>query len=282
MGKLQRETKTPIVSSDVSLGYQETRLGRTFQAVEGVSFAVPKGSTLGVLGESGSGKSTLARFFAGRGSAPSAKSDRIQLLSGEGACLGVPLSRLSTKLTRQLHAYVGFLEQDAGAKLSPDRNVGDLIFQPIEERIRKFDRAPLGELVAEMFDIVALPLTMLQKYPYELSKGQRQRVAVVRSLMLEPPVYIADEPTLGVDANNRPRIVELITWHRERTNATCLIVSHDITLLEALIHDVLVLQEGSAVGYADINEIFRFAEHPYVRQLADALRSNAYDEVAGD
>lgn len=282
MRKLDLDTQRPIIASDVSLGYQAKRLARVFEAVEGVSFEVPRGSSLGLLGESGSGKSTLARFLAGRAAASPQKSEQVQLLSGEGHTLGVRLSRLTARSARQLNAYVGFLEQDGGAKLAPDLNVGDLVFQPIEERIRRFDRSTLGELIAEMFDIVALPLTYLQKYPYELSKGQRQRVAVVRSLITEPLVYIADEPTLGVDANNRPRIVELISWYRERSNATCLIISHDIGLLEALIQEVLILQEGSTVGYGDINEIFRYADHHYVKQLAEALRSNAYDEVAGD
>src|SRR5699024_8166940 len=100
---------------------------------------------------------------------------------------------------------------------------------------------------------------------YELSKGQRQRVAVMRSLMLAPSLLVADEPTLGVDANNRPRIVDLLTWFRERTEANMILVSHDIGMLEALVHDVLVLQQGHLVGSGDINQIFRQADHSYVQ-----------------
>lgn len=270
-----------IKASDLSLGYQE-RPGKTFLAVEGVNLSLKNGSSLGILGESGAGKSTLATYLAGKADRAPHKSDRIHRVSGEGTVLGAPLAKLSRRLKSSVSAHVGYLEQDAGANLSPDLNVGDLIFQPIEERIRRFDRSELGEDVAEMFDIVALPLHMLQKYPYELSKGQRQRVAVIRSLIHSPKVYVADEPTLGVDANNRPRIVDLIKWHQKRAHATLLVISHDIGLLEALIQEILILQQGTAVGFGDINEIFRNASHDYVVKLANALRTNAYDEIAAD
>ena len=138
----------------------------------------------------------------------------------------------------------------------------------------------MGEIIAEMMDIVALPLSTLQQFPHELSKGQRQRIAVMRSLMLEPPVLIADQPTLGVDANNRPRIVELLRWYHERTNSAMMLISHDIGMLEALVEDVLVMQQGAIVGAGDINAIFRQADHEYVQRLAQALRSTAYDEIA--
>lgn len=192
----------------------------------------------------------------------------------------MPLERLSRRSRSRLTAYVGHLAQDAGATLTPELNVGDVLFEPIQERVRNFDRAPLGEVVAEMMDIVALPLAKLQEYPYELSKGQRQRVAVMRSLMLDPRVLIVDEPTLGVDANNRPKIVDLLKWYRERTGASMVLVSHDIGMLEALAEEVIVLQQGRVVGRGDINTIFRRTEHDYVRRLADALRSTAYDEIA--
>lgn len=281
MRDINLEADPVITASDLSLGYQE-RPGKVFQAVEGVNLSVARGSALALLGESGAGKSTLAKYLAGQAEQVVSKQDRIHRVSGEGRVFDASLGKLSRKKKRSLTAHIGFLEQDAGAKLSPEYNVGDLIFQPIEERIRGFDRAELGEQVAQMFEIVALPLTFLQKYPYELSKGQRQRVAVIRSLVHFPNVFIADEPTLGVDANNRPKIVELIQWYRDQVQPTMLIISHDIGLLESLIQDVLILQRGNAVGFGSINDIFRHATHEYVIKLANALRSSAYDEIATD
>lgn len=268
-----------VTTSDLSLTYPAHAGGPAFQAVEGVSVELRRGGVLAVLGESGSGKSTLTRYLAGRAS-EGTKNARIKLSGGTATTLGVPLHRLGRRARTRLTAYVGHLAQDAGATLTPELNVGDVLFEPIVERVRNFDRGALGEVVSEMMDIVALPLVKLQEYPYELSKGQRQRVAVMRSLMLDPTLLIVDEPTLGVDAINRPRIVDLLKWYRERTGATMVLVSHDIGMLEALAEEVVVLQQGQIVGRGEINTIFRRTEHDYVRRLADALRSTAYDEIA--
>lgn len=280
MVALPNPAANPVIStSDLSLRYPAHAGGKAFQAVEGVSLEVPRSGVLAVLGESGSGKSTLTRYLAGRATEGD-KSARIQQTGGDAKVLDVSVARLSRRAKARLTAYVGHLSQDAGATLTPELNVGDVLFEPIMERVRNFDRSALGEYVAEMMDIVALPLAKLQEYPYELSKGQRQRVAVMRSLMLDPTLLVIDEPTLGVDANNRPRIVELLKWYRERTGATMVVVSHDIGILEALAQEVIVLQQGKVVGRGEINTIFRNTQHEYVSKLAEALRSTAYDEIA--
>lgn len=273
----------PAISvSDLSLGYPAHGGAKAFNAVEGLSFELRRGGVLGILGESGAGKTTLTKFLAGRGTEAAEKGSRITLNGGEAHVLGTSLRRVSRRARNRLTAHVGHLGQDSGATLNAELNVGDLLLQPIAERQKRFDREQLGREIAEMMDIVGLPLTKLQEFPYELSKGQRQRVAVVRSLILNPTLYIADEPTLGVDAVNRPRIVDLLTWYRERRGASMVLVTHDIGLLEALVQDVLVLQQGALVGSGEINEIFRRADHGYVQQLAQALRATAYDEIADD
>lgn len=271
----------PSISvSDLSLAYPAHAGGKAFQALEGLSFDIRRGEVVALLGESGSGKSTLARFLAGRADDAGEKASRIKLSGGSATVLGMPMKRLGRRNRSRLTAYTGFLSQEAGATLTPELNVGDILMEPITERARNFDRDAVGERIAEMMDIVAMPLAKLQEYPYELSKGQRQRIAVIRALMLDPMLLVADEPTLGVDANNRPKIVNLLKWYRERTNATMLLISHDIGMLEALVSEVLVLQEGQLIGRGDINEIFRHADHGYVQLLAQALRASAYDEIA--
>ena len=280
MADPQRNADPAILVSDLSLEYPAHSGRRAFNAVEGIHFEVRRGEGLALLGESGSGEPALTRFLAGRAGEARGRAARIQVGGGDASVLDVSLRRLSRRAATRLTAHVGHLSQDAGANLPAELNVGEGLLTPITERSKRFDRAQVGELIAEMMEIVALPLSKLQEYPYELSKGQRQRIAVMRSLMLGPAVYFADEPTLGVDANNRPRIVELLKWYRERSGATLVLVSHDIGMLEALGQRVLVLQEGRTVGEGDINEIFRHADHGYVQQLARALRANAYDEVA--
>lgn len=271
----------PIVDvSDLTLGYPAHAGGRAFEAVEGLSFTLRRGDIMSLLGESGSGKSTLARFLAGRGAEAGQKSARIKMSGGDAHVLGMQVGKLRGRARTRFTAHVGYLGQEDGAALSPELNVGEILMQPITERSKNFDREALGLRIAEMMDIVALPLTKLQEYPYELSKGQRQRVAVMRSLMLDPALLVADEPTLGVDAINRPKVVELLKWYRNRSEASMVLISHDVRTLEALAQDVIVLQQGRLVGAGDINEIFRVADHGYVHQLAQALRSTAYDEAA--
>ncbi|NLA65940.1 MAG: ATP-binding cassette domain-containing protein [Leucobacter sp.] len=278
----RRDADPAVQVSDISLVYPAHGGARAFHAIAGMSFELRRGQVLALLGESGSGKSTIARFVAGRAAEAGEKQSRIKVSGGDATVLGVPMRKLGRRATTRLTAHVGYLAQDAGATLPPELSVADILLQPIAERTKKFDREALGRQIAEMMDIVALPLSKLQEYPYELSKGQRQRVAVMRSLMLAPALLVADEPTLGVDANNRPRIVELLSWFRERTGATMMLVSHDIGMLEAHAEEVLVLQQGQLVGQGDINMIFRNADHAYVQQLAAALRVTAYDEVAED
>lgn len=282
MTDVQPDADLAVVVSDLSLAYPAHGGGREFQAVEGMSFTLRRGEILAVLGESGSGKSTLTRFLAGRATDPAQKSAHINAIGGEATVLGQSLRKISRRNRGRLTAFVGHLGQDAGATLPPDLNVGDIVCEPVMERSKKFDREALGETIAEMMDLLALPLTMLQSYPFELSKGQRQRVAVMRSLIMDPALLVADEPTLGVDANNRPRIINLLNWYRARTGASMLLISHDIGMLEALVDEVIVMQHGRAVGRGQINDVFRDASHKYVQQLAEALRATAYDEIADD
>lgn len=269
-----------ILVSDLTLGYPAHAGGAPYNAVEGIGFEVRRGEVRALLGESGSGKSTLMRFLAGHAADGGDRGARIRVQSGDATVLGVPMRRARKRQLTRLTARVGFLAQGSAATLPAELNVGDILTQPITERTKHFDRGELGEQIAEMMDILGLPLRKLQEYPYELSKGQRQRVAVIRSLMLTPSLYLADEPTLGVDALGRPGIVELFRWYRERTGATMMLVSHDIAMLEALVEQVLVMQEGCLVGAGNINEIFRHEDHLYVQQLARALRATAYDEIA--
>ncbi len=277
----QHSAAAPVFSlSDLSIRYPAHGGSPHHQAIEGVSFDVPPGAVFGLLGESGSGKSTIARVLAGRAHETPNRSAHPVLNGGSVTALGMNTMKLGRRKRAALTAHVGYLGQTDGAMLPPDRSIADCILEPIVERTRKFDRNEVGLTVARLMDQVGLPLTMLHKFPSELSRGQRQRVAVVRALVMQPRVLIADEPTLGVDVANRPKIIETLANYRDTRHATMLLVSHDIAVLERLVEQLIVLQSGTLVGRGSIEEVFSETHHPYVQRLAAALRATAYDEVA--
>lgn len=271
-----------VIASDLSIGYPAHGGGSAFAALEGVSFHIPRSSVMALLGESGSGKSTLARYIAARGQAAGDRGSRLKTLSGDALVLGSSLAKLNRKSQAALFASIGYLPQDAGAKLSPDLVVSDLLLEPV---VRAFKRVDLEEQSARMvmlLEKLALPLTVLDQFPYQLSKGQRQRVAVARSLMLKPQLLVLDEPTMGIDPTSRPKVIELLAQYLDESEASALVISHDIALLEQLVDSVSVLQNGELVGSGALDAIFAEAEHGYVRKLAEALRSTAYDEAYGE
>lgn len=268
-----------IQVSDLSLGYPAHGGGAAFAALEGVIFAVPEGTVTALLGESGSGKSTLARYIAGRGQASADRGSRLKALSGDVRVGNQHLASLNRKKAAAFAMDIGYLEQDAGAKLIPDLTVADILMQPVMEKFKRFDRELYTKRITGLLEQVALPLELLSSFPFQLSKGQRQRIAVIRPLVLQPRVLILDEPTMGIDPNNRPRVIDLLDEYQRQESATMVIVSHDIALLERLVDDINILQDGNVVGRGAINDIFSDAEHDYVQRLAAALRSTAYDEA---
>ncbi|WGD36557.1 ATP-binding cassette domain-containing protein [Lysinibacter sp. HNR] len=271
-----------IIVSDLSVYYPSRGGSATHQAIEGVNFTVAGGAVCGVLGESGSGKSTLIQFLAARGNEMTQRGIQPIVNGGEATVLGVNLTKLSKRKRNQLTAHIGYLGQSDGSTLMQDRTIADSILEPIAERSKDFDRQAVGLIIAELMDQLALPLTMLHSYPSELSKGQRQRIVLVRALVTQPKILVADEPTLGVDLANRPKIADVLERQKRERGMTMLLVSHDISVLERLVEDLVILQNGSMVGHGPINEVFSATKHSYVQRLAEALRETAYDELALD
>lgn len=268
-----------IQVSDLSLGYPAHGGGAAFAALEGVIFAVPDGTVTALLGESGSGKSSLARFIAARGQASADRGSRLKALSGDVRVAGHHLASLNRKRAAVVATEIGYLEQDGGAKLSPDLTIADVLMLPVVEKFKRFDREFYTKRITDLLEQVGLPLDVLSNFPFQLSKGQRQRVAVIRALVLQPKVLILDEPTMGIDPTSRPKVIDLLDRYQRDERSTMIVVSHDIQLLERLVDDVNILQNGSIVGRGGINDIFSDAQHDYVQRLAAALRSAAYDEA---
>lgn len=264
-----------IVVSDLSVEYPARGPSASCVALRGVSFRLEQGQVLGVLGETGSGKSTLAQVLSGRVLPPRASDPGPRITGGEASVLGHPLRKARKRDLAEVTFHVGYLPQEAAATLEPSLSVQDNVTLPIFERDDRYPRRTAGARAATMLDTVHLPLSVLNKYPYELSSGQRQRVALARALVLGPTILVADEPTAGIDATVRDAVIDLLGQLRGHPDFSAVVVSHDLAVLRRATDVSLVLQGGRPVGYGPIEEVLADPTHPFVAGLARALKPPA-------
>jgi peptide/nickel transport system ATP-binding protein len=259
-----------IAADDLSLDYPRDRRAARGLAVNGVSFAVPRGAVLGIVGEAGAGKSTLARTIAGLAGLSTTRSPRIA--GGALTVLGQPMRHIGRRARDRHTLKVGYLPQDGGAQLEARLTVGENVAAPIFSRDRHFDRRVAGAAVATLIDAVQLPLGVLAKYPHELSKGQRQRVALARALVLEPELLVADDPTMGVDVLARGPILDVIGDIRARREFTVVVVAHEVGELRRITDRIAVMHQGMIVGLGRIDDVLARPGHDYVDRLAAEYR----------
>jgi len=274
----------PIVLSDLSLEYPAHGPSPAHVALHGLSLTIAPGEVLGVLGSAGSGKSTLAKVLSGDAFEPRGAEVRPVITGGEASVLGQGLRRMPRRKLAEYRFRVGYLPQGASSMLPADRNVSEIIGEPILERDHRYNRRALTTRVATMLDGVRLPLSMLERYPYELSSGQRQRVALARALVLGPSVLIADEPTAGIDLSVRDVVAQLIGELREQHAFSAMLISHDLPVLRSIADRIAVLDRGELAAIGTIDDVFHDPPHPYVRALAGALDDGhaIIDDLASD
>ncbi len=264
------EAEQVVRATDLSLRYHSSSQVTRAIAVDGVDLTLASGEILAVVGETGSGKSTLGRAVALRADLPGDR--RSPRISGGGLrVLGEEVRGISVRRRDRLGIRVGYLRQEAGQHLSPRLTVEENIIEPIYLVDRRFDRMTAGEHAATLLDAVRLPLSMLDDMPHELSKGQRQRVAIARSLVLEPALLVADDPTAGIDATVRPQILEVIAQLQEQRAFAALVVTADLAEVRRITDRVAVMQQGRIVGIGAMDEVFDDPSHPYVRRLGESL-----------
>ena len=262
---MDRLSERPLVVDDVTIEYRGRRARRSI-AISGVSIELGRNEVLGLVGESGSGKSALAAVLSAEDLSGSVMTPTI--IGGSATVLGTRLGRVGRRERDRLLLNVGYLPQDAAERLSPHLSVAENLAEPFLRRDRKYDRRELGMRVMQFLEAVRLPLVTMEKLPHELSSGQRQRVAIARSLMLEPTLWIADEPTAGIDATVRDTVAELVLQIRETRDFSALIISHDLSVTSRLADRIAVLYHGELVGYGTVDDVLANPYHPYVSGLA--------------
>ena len=231
-----------------------------FTAVDKASFQVPKGSTMALVGESGSGKSTAAKMLLGLET----------ITSGSILVNGQDVSRMSQRELLALRRQMQPVFQDPYGSLDPLHNIGNTIAEPL--RVHQVgDPASRKERVLEVLDQVALPASVVSRYPNELSGGQRQRVAIARALALKPEIVVLDEAVSALDVLVQAQVLNLLAELQAELDLTYLFITHDLAVVRVIADHVCVMEKGRIVEQATVDEVFANPREDYTRELLDAI-----------
>ena len=229
------------------------------RAVDGVSLSLRQSETLGIVGESGSGKSTLALAL-------------LMLENAEGRImfLGDNLATLSKSARRAMRAKMQIVFQDPFGSLSPRLSVGEIIAEGLLVHAPHSTEAERDAKVAAVLHEVGLEPEFATRYPHEFSGGQRQRIAIARALILEPRLIVLDEPTSALDRSVQAQIIELLRRLQQDRGLAFLFISHDLAVVRALAHRVMVMKAGVVVEAGEADAIFTAPQHAYTKALLQA------------
>ena len=237
------------------------RVVNHIRAVDGVSFQVPEGATVGLVGESGSGKSTTGKAVIRL--AP--------ITSGTIAYRGTDLGTLSGAEFLPYRKKIQMIFQDPYNSLNPRLTVEAIVGEALEIHFPTMNRAARRTRVLELLALVGMEAKHIDRYPHEFSGGQRQRIGIARTLAVEPELIICDEPVSALDVSVQAQIVNLLQDLQRQLKLTYLFISHDLAVVEHMCSHVLVMQNGLIVESAEAEALYRNPQHEYTRKLLAAV-----------
>ncbi len=258
----------PILSVDDLKVHFDMRVGGVFvgryqplKAVDGVSFTLKPGETLGIVGESGCGKSTLGRAV-------------LQLIpptEGKVIWLGEDLAKLDSDTLRAKRQEMQIIFQDPLASLNPRMTVGEIIGEPLRTFEPNIGKSAMKARVKDMMAKVGLLPQMINRYPHEFSGGQCQRIGIARAMVLEPRMIICDEPVSALDVSIQAQIINLLMNLQREFGLSLLFISHDLSVVRHISHRIMVLYLGRVMEIADRDSIYAAPRHPYTQALISAV-----------
>jgi len=231
------------------------------KAVNGISFTIKRGETLGLVGESGCGKTTTGRCI-------------LQLekpTAGEIIYDGRDLTKLTKKEMRPMRQRIQVIFQDPYSSLNPRMKIGDIIAEPMMVHKTEPDRAARDKRVRELLGVCGLNPKFADRYPHEMSGGQRQRVGIARALAVKPEFIICDEAVSALDVSIQAQVINLLEDLRDQFDLTYLFISHDLSVVRHLCQRVAVMYLGNMVELAQTDELFDNPMHPYTQALLEAV-----------
>jgi microcin C transport system ATP-binding protein len=229
------------------------------RAVDGVSLTIHQGEAVGIVGESGSGKTTLGLAIL-----------RLIPATGTVVFMGKPIMGLSRKQLRPFRREMQIVFQDPYGSLSPRMTVGDIIAEGLDIHAPEMSKAEHVERVTEVLNEVGLDPTTRNRYPHEFSGGQRQRIAIARAMILKPKFVVLDEPTSALDMSVQAQIVDLLRELQRKHGLAYMFISHDLRVVKALSHYVIVMKDGKAVEQGAASHIFASQQQAYTKALLAA------------
>jgi oligopeptide transport system ATP-binding protein len=237
------------------------RKERTLRAVDGISFELHAGETLGIVGESGSGKSTLARAILGL----------IRSSRGRVQWMGEDLTGLEEEELRQKRKQLQIVFQDPVASLNPRMTAGDIIAEPLWTFYPNMERLQVDERTRGMMKMVGLLPNQINRYPHEFSGGQCQRIGIARSLVLNPRLLICDEPVSALDVSIQAQIINLMKGLQKKLGLALIFIAHDLSVVRHISDRVMVMYMGQAMEVSAKTALYRKPLHPYSNALMKSV-----------